>query len=164
MNRSEAVIYGSAVIYLAESLAFLARPFQLPASIVRFTYPQSHTLALHCEAHECLYNSNGVSSLYTVQAVTFLLATAWLIWASLRSSNERKDTTARNFCLLVIAGAIVDYAIGNFSFKPIWLLPNSVATSPLGLFRYALLFWIATVAALITSNIISPGEIKNAHR
>ena len=52
----------------------------------------------------------------------------------------------------------MDYVIGNFTFRRIWVAPNSVATSPLGVFRYALLFSIASICAAILTNVVKKGQ------
>lgn len=164
MNRSEVVIYGSAVAYFAESMAFLIKPFEFSANIIRLAYPPSEALNAYCVEHDCLYSPGSVSSLYALQAITFLAIIMSLAVIALRHSRRHVDQTIVPFCTIVVVGAAFDYIVGNFSFDPIWIFSNSVTHSPAGLFRYAVLFWLATVASLIMSNIISPGEPRNAPR
>lgn len=164
LNRSEAVIYGSGVAYLAASAVFLLRPFELPASLVRIAYPQSGTLSAYCSSHACLYSPMAVASLYSLQAVLFFFIAILLYLASRKHTNPSVDGTVTTLCLLVVIGTVVDYWFGNFSFDKVWILPNNITDSSLGVFRYAIMFWLATVAALIMSNIISPEEARNATR
>lgn len=161
MNRGAAILYASGAAYLGESFVFIFRPTALSTSLVRLTYPPFSALASYCSAQGCLYSAAEVATLYTVQLITFCISSLIILAISSRCKPVPKDRVVVLFCILLIGGVASDYVRGNFAFHPIWILPNSVASSPIGLLRFALLFWLGTLAVLLLSNIQKSKESPN---
>lgn len=161
MNRALAIILAPTALLLCESIAFIAHPFTLPSTFTDLFFPAVWQLKVYCAASSCIYPSDQVASLYSVQFATFILICAAIGVVSLKKGPSVADQTLRLICALILAGTVTDYARGNFSFRPIWIFPNSIVYSPLGLFRYVLSFGLAAVALLLMSNVISPKETKH---
>jgi hypothetical protein len=146
-----ASIYGVAIALLGESIAALFVDLQLPQPVLRILYPSLASLQGYCSAHPCLYGSNTIASLYVIQLLT-LVGFAFLLAPVALSAKPPLPREVRMILGLVIVGALIDYLSENFSFAPKWLLPNSIAESPLGLFHHALWFSLAAVASAVLAN------------
>lgn len=157
------IVYGPAVAYLLESVFFLLKPFQISRSISALLYPQLDTLIRYCSSNSCLFPPRTIASLYTVQLMTFLFFAFFMYFLG-RSNRKAIDPASVGISAVVICAALVDYLVGNFSFDPIWLVPNPVATSSIGVFRYVLLFSVASICVAILANAVRPGVSKNASR
>ena len=138
-------------VYLIESIAFVLHPFGFSGAVVRYTYPQTSKLEGYCSAHPCLYDPLRVGSVYSLQLLSFCAVCLLYFWLG-RGSQKAIEQSVRAVCAILICGVMVDYLIGNFAFDPKWFAPNSIASSPLGVFRYALAFTLASFAVAIVAN------------
>lgn len=161
MNRFGIALCGAAVVYFAESALLLFRPFEISSSLLNFIYPPAATLGAYCSDNPCLYNPAEISSLYAVQALSFVLIASALALFPFGKNGPRLDQKVFSMCGLIVVGVLVDYVWGNFSFTHKWFFPNSVTYSALGVFRYALLFWAATLAVVIMSSSNSEKGLRN---
>lgn len=124
-------------------------PISLPEPITKVTFPAGLKLTAYCQSNECLYDPQAVASLYTLQTLTFLIVVVLAFLSKDKNVKPPNDHhIVEALCALALSGVLIDYFYGNYSFDPIWILPNSVSHSPLGLFRYAVLYTIATIGIL----------------
>lgn len=152
-NLAMLIVFGPATIFLAESIAALTVSISFPDDVLHLLYPPLKTLSDYCSSSSCLFEPQLIASTYSLQLVTFILLSI-VFYVSGRTNKYKLDTSVVSVCGIVIAGILIDYTIGNFSFRPIWIAPNSVATSPLGLFRYAVMFSIASICAATLTNVV----------
>jgi len=141
-------VSGPFAILTLESVLRFFVSFELPKPMLRALYPSYSTLERHCLAHTCTYDPSWVGTLYVIQFVT-LIGFGLLLIPFARSAGRALPGSLSAVLALVIAGSFIDYVHGNFSFHPTWILPNSVTESPLGLFRFAVLFSLAAVAMVL---------------
>lgn len=156
------LVYIPTTVLFLESIIFLVYPFILPKEVLGVAYPQLATLVRHCSVHRCLYDPSAVASIYALQLMTLVLASA-VFYVIGRNNRYRLDSTSVSICAIVILGTLLDYSVGNFAFHKIWILPNTVTTSPLGLFRYAILFSLASICAAVLASAVKPKEPTDAN-
>jgi hypothetical protein len=145
------MLYATVGLLFAESAIALFKDFELPRPLVAVLYPQLDTLHAYCSTHVCLYDSNAVASLYAVQLITLVVFALLLSPVALSSKPPlpRVLTLGMTICL---CGGFLDYLRGNFSFDPSWRYPNSVTESPAGLFRFAFIFSVSSLAMMILAH------------
>jgi hypothetical protein len=152
--------YTLVVLLFAESFTGLFLPFQLSVAFVRMLYPSWSTLHGYCSAHPCLYDSSAVASVYVAQLLS-LVGFALLVSPILISPKWPMPRAAATLLTIVIIGSLADYLNANFSFAPTWIFPNSVAVSPLGLFRYVVLFSLAALSMVLLATGVPPDASRS---
>jgi len=161
-TRALIVILTPLVLYFSTSVLFVFNQFNLPEGMIRLLHPAGKDLDTYCNSNNCLFNSQQISSLYTAQLLMFIVVC--FAFYLLRDRHIRHDRTILTVCGVVIVGALVDYIVGNFSFDRLWIFPNTVDHSPLGIFRYAVLFSVASVCVAILTNPAMSTESQHANR
>lgn len=141
------LFYAVTCLLFAESVLALFVNIQLPRSVIQMFYPDLSVLGEHCSAHPCLYDSSAVASLYVTQLLT-LLGFALLLTPDALASKPPLPTEAAAVFAFLILLTMSEYLHGNFSFAPKWVLPNSVTETPLGLFRFAIMFSLAAISMI----------------
>lgn len=151
------LLIAPAIICFFESALFILRPFSIPEPIAGILYPQLMTLNSYCSKNACLYEPLAVASLYSVQLLSFLAFWIFLFILGRRNKSVL-DQSVVAICAVVVGGSLIDYLTGNFYFDQKWILPNTITTSQLGVFRYAVLFSIASIGVVILTNSVKPKE------
>jgi hypothetical protein len=136
------------LLLVGESVAAIFVDVRLPSGLLGMLYPQLSTLQAYCGDNPCIYDASRVATLYGLQLLTLAAASALIAPDALSSKVPLQKELAFFLCIVVF-GALFDYLNGNFSFDPAWRAPNSVTDSPLGLFRYAVLFSMAGFAIAV---------------
>lgn len=146
-TRGVRLFYAVTFLLFAESVLALFVKISLPPSLVHTLYPDLLVLREHCSAHPCLYDSSAVASLYVSQLLT-LVGFALLLTPDALASKPPLPRPAATVFVLMVLIALSEYLHGNFSFAPKWVMPNSVSETPLGLFRFAVMFSLAAISIL----------------
>jgi len=159
-TRQLKAFYAIALLLFAESFVGLFHPYQLPVAFIRALYPSWSILHGYCSAHPCLYDSSAVASVYVAQLLS-LVGFALLLSPIMISPKWPMPRATVTLLAIVIIGSFVDYLKGNFSFAPTWIIPNSIAVSPLGLLRYAVLFSLAALSMVLLATGVPPDASRS---